>query len=111
MHMGSLAIIGSQDVPNFKHIIINNGSHGSVGGQPTVGFSISFTDIAKGCGYQLCMSTDSAAGIAEKMQILIDADGPALLEIKVRRGARPNLGRPKIPPKENKISFMEFISG
>jgi phosphonopyruvate decarboxylase len=45
MHMGSLAIIGSQKVSNFKHIIINNGSHDSVGGQPTVGFSISFVNI------------------------------------------------------------------
>lgn len=110
MHMGALTIIGSQKPANFKHIIINNGAHDSVGGQPTAGFSISFTDIAKGCGYRLCMSTDNAVVIAEKMRVLRDAQGPALLEIKVRRGARSNLGRPKIPPRENKISFMEFIS-
>ena len=35
MHMGSLAQIGSIGPKNFKHIIFNNGSHDSVGGQPT----------------------------------------------------------------------------
>lgn len=110
MHMGSLAIIGSLQVSNFKHIIINNGSHDSVGGQPTAGLSASFAGIAANCGYQLCMSVDNAVELAEKVQVLRDAKGPALLEIKVRKGARKDLGRPKTAPKENKISFMEFIS-
>ena len=55
MHMGSLAVVGQQGPHNFKHIIINNGAHDSVGGQPTVsdnhkGFS--FGTIARGCGYK-----------------------------------------------------------
>ena len=37
MHMGSLAINGTSNSKNFKHIILNNGSHESVGGQPTAG--------------------------------------------------------------------------
>jgi len=31
MHLGGLAIIGNQEPKNFKHILINNGSHDSVG--------------------------------------------------------------------------------
>ena len=55
MHMGSLATVGQHGPPNLKHIIINNGAHDSVGGQPTVsrnhaGFS--FGLIAEGCGYK-----------------------------------------------------------
>ena len=53
--MGSLATVGQHGPPNLKHIIINNGAHDSVGGQPTVsgnhtGFS--FGMIAQGCGYK-----------------------------------------------------------
>lgn len=110
MHMGALAIIGAKKVKNFKHIIFNNGTHDSVGGQPTVGFAISLTDIAKGCGYKLILQTDKRSEISEKMKQLRSAQGPALLEVKVRKGARDNLGRPKIPPKENKMDFMEFLS-
>ena len=53
MHMGALATIGQSEVPNFKHILINNGCHDSVGGQPTAGLSetFDFLGIAKSCGY------------------------------------------------------------
>jgi len=36
--------------------------------------------------------------------------GPALLEIKVRLGARKDLGRPKTSPVENKKDFMHFLA-
>jgi len=110
MHMGSLAIIGSSKINNFKHIILNNGCHDSVGGQPTVGFSISFTDIAKGCGYEIALEARSLSEISQKMETLKSASAPALLEVKVTKGARSDLGRPKISPKENKANFMRFLS-
>lgn len=109
MHMGSLAIIGSQKASNFKHIIINNGSHDSVGGQPTVGLSISFVNIAKACGYKTCLEASRADDISEKIEILRTTEGPVLLEIKVKSGSRIDLSRPK-SLKENKDGFMEFLS-
>lgn len=53
MHMGNMSTIGQEQCRNFKHIIINNGCHDSVGGQPTFAGSdkFSFLDIAKACGY------------------------------------------------------------
>ena len=36
MHMGVLANIAAAAPSNYKHIIFNNGTHDSVGGQPTV---------------------------------------------------------------------------
>ena len=110
MHLGSMGIIGSHKIRNFKHIIFNNGAHDSVGGQPTPGFDISFTDVAMACGYRTAMQAISAEDIIEKMEQFIGANGPALLEIKVARGARADLGRPKTTPKENKTGFMEFLS-
>ena len=110
MHMGSLATIGALDVPNFKHVIINNGVHDSVGGQPTVGFKISFTQVAAACGYKTVMQAISAEDLVTKMEQLVAAKGPALLEIRVAKGARSDLGRPKTSPKENKAAFMDFLS-
>jgi phosphonopyruvate decarboxylase len=110
MHMGSFAIIGSQESSNFKQVIFNNGAHDSVGGQPTVGMEISFVEIAKASGYSLAMTANSADEIPEKMAELKAAQGPALLEVKVRKGSREDLGRPKESPQENKKIFMEFLS-
>ena len=50
MHMGSLGI--SSKLKNIIHILINNKSHDSVGGQPTLGEFIDFTKISKACGYK-----------------------------------------------------------
>jgi phosphonopyruvate decarboxylase len=40
---------------------------------------------------------------------LAAAHGATFIEIKVRKGARKDLGRPKSSPIENKLAFMEYI--
>lgn len=110
MHMGSAAIIGLQKVPNFKHVVLNNGAHDSVGGQPTVGYQVRFVDIAKACGYQRVLQAQTSEQLAQAMEALTSAKGPALLEIRIKKGARADLGRPKISPKKNKSNFMKFLA-
>lgn len=51
MHMGAMTMISKVKVPNFLHVVLNNGAHESVGGQPSVGHLIDFTAIAEACGY------------------------------------------------------------
>lgn len=110
MHMGSLAINGlMKNVDNFKHIVINNGAHDSVGGQPTVGFEVDFTKIAESCGYSMVDTASEVDEIKEKVKAIMNHKGRAFLEIKVNKGARENLGRPTKTPKENKISFQQFL--
>jgi phosphonopyruvate decarboxylase len=110
MHMGSLAIIGQQAPKNFKHIIFNNGAHDSVGGQPTAGFNIDIPIIAKANGYEKTFRAETKEEIIESMQQLKSAEGPALLEIRVNKGARKELGRPTTTPIGNKEMFMEFLT-
>ena len=109
MHMGSLAVIGTQGIGNYKHIIFNNGVHDSVGGQPTAGFEVDFCGIAKANGYKYTQMAESAEQLNAEMQTLKKVKGPALLEIKVKSGARENLGRPTTTPVENKERFMNFL--
>ena len=110
MHMGALGIIGSNSPKNFKHIILNNASHDSVGGQPTIGNEINFVSIALSCGYKFAYSVETELELKEKLSLLKSIDGPSLLEIKINKGHRKNLGRPTISPKENKKSFMSFLT-
>jgi len=109
MHMGSLAIIGSQKPENLKHIIFNNGAHDSVGGQESVGLKIDIPLIAKACGYNSVFKADAKDEIIEGIKNLKMAKGPSLLEIKIKKGSRKDLGRPTKTPLENKIAFMNFI--
>ncbi|MBQ0017917.1 MAG: phosphonopyruvate decarboxylase [Clostridiales bacterium] len=52
MHMGCMTMLSKIDLPNYMHIVLNNGAHESVGGQPSVGHKVDFTSIAKACGYE-----------------------------------------------------------
>jgi len=110
MHMGSLGIIGSKQMKNFKHIILNNESHDSVGGQPTVGNVIDFVSVAKNCKYKNSFKVSTEIELNEKMLKLKSDDGPILLEIMVNRGNRKDLGRPTKTPKDNMNLFMNFLS-
>jgi phosphonopyruvate decarboxylase len=109
MHMGSIAINGQRASDNFLHILINNGAHDSVGGQPTVGKEISFTKIAESSGYKFVSSATSATEIDEFIRSFIGNPRRSFLEILVRTGSRPELGRPTDSPEQNRRSFMKAI--
>lgn len=107
MHSGALAV--SADCPNLLHIVLNNGAHDSVGGQPTKGNVLRFDKIAAAFGYKHVDLASGGSDLQKKLARLLDLDGSALLEIRCKRGARENLGRPDRSPIQNKIDFMRFI--
>lgn len=109
MHMGSLAVIGDIKPANFIHVIFNNGAHDSVGGQPTVAFNLDIPQIASSCGYSFVASVDNEDSLRETLDIVSKNNGPVLLEVRVKKGARKNLGRPTTTPLQNKYALMEFL--
>lgn len=109
MHMGSLCINGTLKPSNFKHVVLNNGAHDSVGGQATVGFDIDFLNMARAAAYENVFRAQTKRELHSQVLRLKDSIGPSLLEIRVRRGARQNLGRPTTTPGENKKAFMDFM--
>lgn len=109
MHLGSLAIIADSKADNFIHIMINNGAHDSVGGQPTVGLSVDFPTVVRGLGYRQFYCVDNEQDLAEVFSKMGGCSGPAFIEIKVNKGNRADLGRPKTTPVENKEAFMRYV--
>jgi phosphonopyruvate decarboxylase len=106
MHMGGLSTTAS--LGNLTHIVINNGAHESVGGQPTQGFAMDFCAIALALGYG---SAQRAKSISEILEVLggtdRSADRSRFLEVQVRVGSRDDLGRPTRSPAQTKLAFME----
>lgn len=111
MHMGGLATIGTVAPPNYKHVVVNNGAHDSVGGQPTCAFAIDIAAVARACGYRAALVATTRAELDAAWAELLAAEGPALLEIRVKIGARDDLGRPTMTPGDLKRAFMGAISG
>ena len=110
MHMGSLAIVASKQPKNYIHVVFNNGAHDSVGGQPTVGLNIDLPRIARAVGYKHTFSVSTKEDLVDILNDVKVNDGPTLLEIKVKKGNRKDLGRPTTTPIENKEALMAFLS-
>ena len=110
MHMGSFAILGQQQPKNLIHVVLNNGAHDSVGGQPTAGFNIDIPAIARACGYRMTCRAESRPEIERAIEQMLPLPGPTLLEIRVKRGARSDLGRPTSTPEDNKRQFMKRLA-
>ena len=109
MHMGSLAVLGHYRPENLVHIVINNGAHETVGGQPTVLSDADLIGLAKAAGYPFA---ESVATFEELDQALLRAkerNALSFIEVKSAIGAREDLGRPTTTPKENKEAFMEKL--
>jgi phosphonopyruvate decarboxylase len=109
MHMGSLAIIGQSTADKLIHIVFNNGVHDSVGGQPTVGFDVDFCAIALACGYVSAVVAKSREDISKALEFARASAGPHFIDIHVRPGNKPNIGRPTTTPMQNKNAFMQYL--
>ena len=108
MHMGNMAIVGSKHPNNYVHVVFNNGAHDSVGGQPTVGHKIDLVGIAKAMHY------DDAVCVVTSEQLRkalgdVHTKGLQLIEVRVKKGNRKDLGRPTTTPLQNKEALMDFL--
>lgn len=94
MHMGAMTMVSKISVPNFLHVVLNNGAHESVGGQPSAGHLVDFTKIAEACGYKtvgkpVTNEEELIAAIAE----LKDCGRASFIDCRIHKG----LSR-KLPP-------------
>ena len=116
MHMGSMAIVASKEPKNYVHVVFNNGAHDSVGGQPTVGLKIDLPAVAKAVGYKSAISVDNKVDLEKALASITNnlspiTQAPVLLEVKVKKGNRKDLGRPTTTPIQNKEALMDFLKG
>lgn len=109
MHMGAMAVIGTNKPSNMVHIVINNEAHETVGGMPTVAGSVDLMKIAEGCGYPIQLQVDTEEALVTALQTAKEAKQLVLIEIKCNIESRADLGRPTTTAQENKTNFMEFL--
>lgn len=109
MHMGSMALIGTNKPSNLVHVIINNAAHETVGGMPTVAGAIDIVAVAKACGYPNAVCVDNFDDLDRELTNAKNSDSLTLIEVKCSIGARADLGRPTKTALENKTSFMNYL--
>lgn len=110
MHLGSLPVIANICPKNLIHIVINNGSHETVGGMPTSFSNICISNIAKECGYSYTVSVDNFEDLDKELINAKKRNDLTLIEVFSSIGSRTDLGRPTIKPIDNKNNFMKFLN-
>ena len=108
MHMGNMAIVGSKRPENYVHVVFNNGAHDSVGGQPTVGHVIDMVNIAHAMHYEDVVSVSTPKQLKDVLGNM-NSKGLQLIEIRIKKGNRKDLGRPTTTPIQNKEALMAFL--
>ena len=94
MHMGAMTMVSKIDTPNFMHIVLNNGAHESVGGQPSAGHKLDFTKIAEACGYMTVgKPVETEAELIEAVNKLKDCGKAAFIDCRIHKGLNS-----KLPP-------------
>lgn len=109
MKMGTLATIGHCGPKNFYHIVFDNNAHDSTGGQKTSSNTVDFAKTALSCGYKFGQVVSTKEQLIESIKSMKSVDGPAMLVIKVKKGARKDLSRPDRISMEYRNEFAEFI--
>jgi len=108
MHLGALGVVANNSKSNFKYILINNGSHESVGGQPTIAFNINLSLILTGLGFSKVFEISSIEQLNNSFYEF-NLTPKSVLIINVKQGSRNDLGRPTTTPQQNKEAFMKFV--
>lgn len=111
MKMGTLATIGAYAPENLVHLVLDNGTYDSTGGQPTVSDSVDFAQAAVACGYTKGIRTDNLEDFRLALSEALEINGPVLIHMSIAPGSLKSLGRPTIQPREVARRFKAFMTG
>lgn len=109
MRLGCLATNGYNSPPNMLHILLDNQSHDSTGGQSTVSHNVQFVDIAAACGYYRAVYVHSLAELDRWIQEWKHEKQLTFLQLKIAKGSIKELGRPSIQPFAVKERLQVFL--
>ncbi|MCQ4022553.1 MULTISPECIES: phosphonopyruvate decarboxylase [unclassified Ruminococcus] len=103
MHMGAMTMVSKIKAPNFIHVVLNNGAHESVGGQPSAGHLIDFTSIAAACGYATVgKAAENEYELIDALKQLQYSDKAGFIDVRIHKGLSG-----KLPPLD--FSHREAI--
>lgn len=98
MNLGSLTTIGSLQPQNFVHVIFDNNSHESTGGQPTNSNKIKLEKIGKSVNYTV-FTIHSKKDLIYYLKKIHNFKGPIMLVVKVKKSTKISI-RVEITPKK-----------
>jgi len=107
MNLGSLTTIGTIKPKNLIHLIFDNSSHESTGGQPTCTSSINIAKIAKAANLKV-FQVENESQFKQVLDKIKNLLGPIIIVIKIKKSKEIS-GRVSLKPIDIKKRFMRTI--
>lgn len=110
MRTGALASISRERPTKWTHILLNNGTHDSTGGQSTDSSHVDFELVARGFGINNSCTTlnkDELGSLLTKQ--LNEKLPPLFIHLPILPGSPKNLGRPTVTPYDVATRFRHKV--
>ena len=104
MRLGNFATVGSQQPKNLFHLLLDNESHESTGGQNTNSNAIDLAGVAFACGYKNIIRSNLLKSA------FFDKIGPTFIHIKTKSVKDIALPRPAISPAQQAIRLRNYLN-
>lgn len=111
MHAGSLVVIAQNCPPSLKYVVNQNGVHESVGGQKNAAMGLDLHRYLCACGFDEVLVARNPAEVQLCVSQMEGSDRKMALVLRSVSGARSDLGRPTIVPRDNLRDVMTAIRG
>ena len=97
---------------NFCHILLDNQSHDSTGGQFNLSPFVDFVAVAKSCGYEVAKKAQDLDEFSAILAEFLEAQngGAYFIYLDLAKGSKKDLGRPKITPKQVAVRFSAWLN-
>jgi len=97
MHLGALSTVGAAAPPNLAHVVLDNGSYESTGGQRSTSGTTRLDQVALAAGYRRAATVDRADALPGALRSVLTPPGPAVLLVRTA----PRAGPP--PPRASAV--------
>jgi len=106
MNLGSLATIGCLSPDNLVHIVLDNESHESTGGQPTASRVTRLDEIAKAADFKRVRKVDDPVSLRNAIEESFNSNGPSFILVKIEKYI---IETPRVPlsPTDIKDRFVK----
>lgn len=109
MRLGAIATNGYYQPPNLLHILLDNNTHDSTGGQATVSHTVDFVGMAAASSYPSAIKVNNLDEFNGAIDAWKKTGNLTFIHLKISKGSPSELGRPTIKPYQVKERLMKFI--
>ena len=109
MHMGATTIVRQIGDAPLVHVLLDNGVHASVGGQPVCGAPHDYAALASAVGYDYVLTATTIGEIDDAVRSAKRHRGPTFLWLRISAGLTDALPRPSNDFIARKRVFMRRL--